>query len=74
MGTTAADWLHQFDPKATKEDIRGILGQMLFRGEEGMKKTDALSRRRGGAAAVLQAHAAEAERSGARRADEPPGS
>ena len=49
-GTTAADWLHTFDPKATKEDIRGILGQMLFRGEEGTKKTEALS---GGEAARL---------------------
>jgi ATPase subunit of ABC transporter with duplicated ATPase domains len=49
-GITIADWLHQFDPKATKEDIRGILGQMLFRGEEGLKKTDALS---GGEAARL---------------------
>src|SRR6201987_1103245 len=42
-GTTVAEWLHTFDPEATKEDIRGILGQMLFRGEEGLKKTDALS-------------------------------
>jgi ATPase subunit of ABC transporter with duplicated ATPase domains len=49
-GITIAEWLHQFDPKATKEDIRGILGQMLFRGEEGLKKTDALS---GGEAARL---------------------
>ncbi len=49
-GTTAAEWLHTFDPKAAKEDIRGILGQMLFRGEEGMKKTEALS---GGEAARL---------------------
>ena len=49
-GTTAAEWLHSYDPKATKEDIRGILGQMLFRGEEGMKKTEALS---GGEAARL---------------------
>ena len=48
--TTAADWLHSYDPKATKEDIRGILGQMLFKGEEGMKKTEALS---GGEAARL---------------------
>src|SRR6202044_471043 len=29
-GTTALDWLRQFDAKATTEDIRGILGQMLF--------------------------------------------
>ena len=49
-GTTVAEWLHSFDPEATKEDIRGILGQMLFRGEEGLKKTDALS---GGEAARL---------------------
>jgi ATPase subunit of ABC transporter with duplicated ATPase domains len=49
-GTTVAEWLHTFDPKATKEDIRGILGQMLFKGEEGMKKTEALS---GGEAARL---------------------
>ena len=50
LGMTASDWLHQFDPAATKEDIRGILGQMLFKGEEGLKKTDALS---GGEAARL---------------------
>ncbi len=49
-GTTVADWLRQFDAKATTEDIRGILGQMLFRGEEGMKPTAALS---GGEAARL---------------------
>ena len=49
-GMTAADWLHQFDPKATKEDIRGVLGQMLFSGEEGLKPTEALS---GGEAARL---------------------
>ncbi len=42
-GLTVNDWLHQFDPQATKEDIRGILGQMLFRGEEGLKKTEVLS-------------------------------
>ncbi len=50
MGMTAQDWLHQYDPKAAKEDIRGILGQMLFKGEEGLKKTDAPS---GGEAARL---------------------
>jgi ATPase subunit of ABC transporter with duplicated ATPase domains len=49
-GTTAAEWLHSYDPQATKEDIRGILGQMLFKGEEGEKKTEALS---GGEAARL---------------------
>src|SRR6201994_1019316 len=30
LGMTASDWLHQFDPQATKEDIRGILGRMLL--------------------------------------------
>jgi ATPase subunit of ABC transporter with duplicated ATPase domains len=49
-GLTVSDWLHQFDPRVTKEDIRGLLGQMLFSGEEGLKKTDALS---GGEAARL---------------------
>ncbi|MEK6398018.1 MAG: ATP-binding cassette domain-containing protein [Terriglobus sp.] len=49
-GTTVAEWLHSFDPKKSTEEIRGILGQMLFRGEEGLKKTDALS---GGEAARL---------------------
>jgi len=49
-GTTVADWLHDFDPQASKEEIRGLLGQMLFSGEEGMKPTDALS---GGEAARL---------------------
>ena len=50
LGMTAQDWLHQYDPKAVKEDIRGILGQMLFKGEEGLKMTNALS---GGEAARL---------------------
>ncbi len=49
-GTTVADWLHDWDPKAAKEEIRGLLGQMLFTGEEGLKPTDALS---GGEAARL---------------------
>ncbi len=49
-GTTVAEWLHSWDPKKSTEEIRGILGQMLFRGEEGLKKTDALS---GGEAARL---------------------
>jgi len=43
LGMTVNDWLYQFDENATKEDIRGILGQMLFKGEEGLKMTDALS-------------------------------
>jgi ATPase subunit of ABC transporter with duplicated ATPase domains len=49
-GTTVEEWLHSFDPQASREEIRGLLGQMLFRGEEGQKPTDALS---GGEAARL---------------------
>jgi ATPase subunit of ABC transporter with duplicated ATPase domains len=49
-GLTVSEWLHRFDPKASTEEIRGILGQMLFSGEEGMKPTKALS---GGEAARL---------------------
>ncbi len=49
-GTTALEWLHQFDLQASNEELRGLLGQMLFSGEEGMKPTEALS---GGEAARL---------------------
>jgi ATPase subunit of ABC transporter with duplicated ATPase domains len=42
-GTTVVEWLHQFDPQAARQDIHGLLGQMLFSGEEGYKPTDALS-------------------------------
>jgi ATPase subunit of ABC transporter with duplicated ATPase domains len=42
-GLTAVEWLHQFDPDAARQDIHGLLGQMLFTGEEGLKPTDALS-------------------------------
>jgi ATPase subunit of ABC transporter with duplicated ATPase domains len=42
-GLTAVEWLHGFDPEASRQDIHGLLGQMLFSGEEGLKPTDALS-------------------------------
>jgi ATPase subunit of ABC transporter with duplicated ATPase domains len=42
-GLTAVEWLHQFDPAASRQDIHGLLGQMLFSGEEGLKPTEALS-------------------------------
>jgi ATPase subunit of ABC transporter with duplicated ATPase domains len=42
-GTTVVEWLHQWSPDTHIEDIRGILGQMLFRGEDGSKRTEALS-------------------------------
>ncbi len=42
-GMTIVDWLHQWDPDAHRQDLHGLLGQMLFSGEEGLKPTDALS-------------------------------
>jgi ATPase subunit of ABC transporter with duplicated ATPase domains len=42
-GMTAVEWLHQFDPDASRQEIHGLLGQMLFSGEEGFKPTEALS-------------------------------
>src|SRR5688572_28513886 len=43
LGTTVSQWLHGFKPKANLQEIRRLLGRMLFKGEEGMKPTDALS-------------------------------
>src|SRR6476660_2324832 len=42
-GMTVFEWLHQWDPAAAHEEIRGLLGQMLFAREDGNKKTDVLS-------------------------------
>jgi ATPase subunit of ABC transporter with duplicated ATPase domains len=42
-GTTVDAYLHSFDDRAYLQDIRGLLGKMLFRGEEGQKPTAALS-------------------------------
>ena len=41
--TTCFDYLHDIDPSAGNEQIRGLLGRMLFRGDEGRKPTKALS-------------------------------
>ena len=49
-GLTAVQWLHRFDPDVARQEIHGLLGQMLFSGEEGHKPTEALS---GGEAARL---------------------
>ncbi len=49
-GMTCMEWLHQWDPQAGSEELRGLLGQMLFSGEDGAKPTKALS---GGEAARL---------------------
>jgi ATPase subunit of ABC transporter with duplicated ATPase domains len=42
-GTTALDWLMKFMKKEGHEYIRGLLGRMLFSGEESLKATDSLS-------------------------------
>jgi ATPase subunit of ABC transporter with duplicated ATPase domains len=49
-GMTAIEWLHQWDEAAVAEELRGILGQMLFARDEATKSTSVLS---GGEAARL---------------------
>ncbi len=49
-GTTPYDWLYRFDTRRPKEEIRAILGRLLFSGEAALKPTEALS---GGEAARL---------------------
>jgi ATPase subunit of ABC transporter with duplicated ATPase domains len=49
-GVKVLEWLHEFDPKASQEELRGVLGQMLFAGDDALKRTEALS---GGEAARI---------------------
>ncbi len=49
-GTTPYEWLYRFDTSRPKEEIRAILGRLLFSGEAALKPTEALS---GGEAARL---------------------
>ena len=49
-GSTIIEWLHQFDPMASQQELRGLLGQMLFSGDEATKRTEVLS---GGEAARI---------------------
>ncbi len=42
-GSTAFEWLKQWDTTASNEELRGLLGQMLFPREDGDKQTDVLS-------------------------------
>ena len=49
-GATLLEWLHEFDPRASQQELRGLLGQMLFSGEDATKRTENLS---GGEAARL---------------------
>jgi len=41
--TTVIDWLAQFDPLAGQQTLRGLLGQMLFSGDDATKPIKALS-------------------------------
>ena len=49
-GFSAYEWLHRFDPNAELEQVRSVLGKLLFSGDAGLKKTENLS---GGEAARL---------------------
>jgi len=49
-GMTVFEWLYQWDPSVSNEEIRGLLGQMLFARDEAGKRTDVLS---GGEAARI---------------------
>jgi ATPase subunit of ABC transporter with duplicated ATPase domains len=49
-GMTVFEWLYQWDTSVSNEEIRGLLGQMLFARDEASKRTDVLS---GGEAARI---------------------
>jgi ATPase subunit of ABC transporter with duplicated ATPase domains len=49
-GATLIEWLYEFDSTASQQELRGLLGQMLFSGEDATKRTENLS---GGEAARL---------------------
>ena len=43
VGMSVFEWLHQWNPGAADEEIRGLLGQMMFARDEANKRTDVLS-------------------------------
>jgi ATPase subunit of ABC transporter with duplicated ATPase domains len=49
-GVSLMEWLHSFDPGASQQELRGLLGQMLFSGDDALKRTEVLS---GGEAARI---------------------
>src|SRR5438477_9632002 len=49
-GVSVIEWLHTFDESASQEELRGLLGQMLFSGDDALKPTEVLS---GGEAARI---------------------
>ncbi len=42
-GATLLEWLHDYDPMASQAELRAVLGQMLFSGDDALKRTEALS-------------------------------
>jgi ATPase subunit of ABC transporter with duplicated ATPase domains len=50
QGVSVIEWLHSFDPGASQQELRGLLGQMLFSGDDALKRTEVLS---GGEAARI---------------------
>jgi ATPase subunit of ABC transporter with duplicated ATPase domains len=42
-GITSFEWLMQFQPDGDQQIVRGLMGRMLFSGDEALKVTDALS-------------------------------
>src|SRR3984893_12686746 len=42
-GLTLLEWLHEFDPMASQQELRGLLGQMLVSGDDATKRTEVLS-------------------------------
>jgi ATPase subunit of ABC transporter with duplicated ATPase domains len=42
-GTTAAEWMLRFEPNSDHQVVRGLLGRMLFSGDDGLKRTENLS-------------------------------
>ncbi len=71
-GMTVLEWLHQWNPAAVAEEIRGLLGQMLFQRDEATKIDRRALRRRSRPSPLLQTHAAKAKRPRARRTHQPP--
>jgi ATPase subunit of ABC transporter with duplicated ATPase domains len=42
-GTNAFQWLYQFDKLRPQEEVRGVLGRLLFSGDQALKDTSSLS-------------------------------
>lgn len=49
-GVSVIEWLRECNPTASQQELRGLLGQMLFSGDDALKRTDTLS---GGEAARI---------------------